>query len=293
MQPHLDVLLLEDERKDAARIERALSDGGLDVSIRRVDTQAAFTAELERALPDVILCDFNLPDINGLSALKLAGEHSAAVPVIIVTGALLDEVAVTLLREGAADYVLKDRLSRLPSAVRRAIDAVRAETTRREAEEKYRLVFAEARDGIVLIDGDTGLIVDCNVEFERQCGRTLQQLQQMAIWQLRPPARVEAARRKFEEVRDRGVAADDRLEFLKPDGTEVPVEFRARQVVLLGRPHVLSISRDISGRLETDRRLLDQLDELRRFQRVAVDRELRMEELEAEIQRLRAEPVES
>ncbi|MFQ5975369.1 MAG: PAS domain S-box protein [Candidatus Hydrothermarchaeales archaeon] len=118
----------------------------------------------------------------------------------------------------------------------------------RESEEKYRAIFNEARDGIVLIDSETGNIVDCNPEFESQTGRNLEQLKKMKIWDVRPPEKVEAAKEKFFEIREKGAGGSGKLEFQKPDGEIVPIEFVSRAVKIRGQQYLQSITRDITER---------------------------------------------
>jgi DNA-binding NtrC family response regulator len=134
MKKKIEILILEDVARDAELIEDGLRAGGIDFSARRVETREDFLQCLREQRPDVILADCNLPQFDARSALKLATELAPQAPVIIVTGTIVDEAAVELLREGAADYILKDRLSRLPSAVRRALAEADAARERKEAE---------------------------------------------------------------------------------------------------------------------------------------------------------------
>lgn len=156
------------------------------------------------------------------------------------------------------------------------------------AEARYRAIFAGARDGIVMMDAETGLIADCNPEFERQCGRPLAELRTLHIWELRPAEQRAAARRKFEEIRDAGEGGGSGLDFERPDGSRLPIEFVSRSIRIGGCDYLQSISRDISEHRELQSSLERQLDELRRFQDVAVGRELRMKALVEENARLGA-----
>ena len=117
-----------------------------------------------------------------------------------------------------------------------------------ESEKKYRTLFTEARDGIVLLDAETGLIVDCNPEFERLSGRMLEQLRAMHIWELCPPEKVEAARNKFLEVRALGRGSGDNLELQTPERSIVPIEFAAKLFELNKRRYIQRICRDITER---------------------------------------------
>lgn len=145
MNRDLRILMLEDTPADALLMERALRDGGIAFSARRVETREEFVHGLTEFKPDVILADHELPAFDGLAALKIARERLRDTPVIMVTGKLGDELAVNLLREGACDHVLKDHLARLASAVRRAMEEVRAECERREAGRELAAQLDELR----------------------------------------------------------------------------------------------------------------------------------------------------
>lgn len=125
--PHpVRLLLLEDSPRDAELVERELRRAQLQFSISVVDGEEAFRSELENSDPDVILSDYHLPGFDGVLALRIARLIAPSTPFIFVSGSIGEERAVEALREGATDYVLKDRLSRLPSAI------VRAQAERRE-----------------------------------------------------------------------------------------------------------------------------------------------------------------
>ena len=148
----LRILMLEDVPEEAELVERELRKTGLAFVARRVQTRAQFSEALERFAPDLILADSKLPKFDGRVALRMARERTPHIPVVMVTGALGDEAAVELLMAGASDYVLKDRLARLGSAVLRALqeaadrrDRVTAETERKRLEHSLRLAADDER----------------------------------------------------------------------------------------------------------------------------------------------------
>ena len=136
MKSPLHILHLEDDRNDAALIRSALEAEGITCAITFVQTHADFVAALQRGGIDLILSDFSLPAFDGLSAVKLAHAQKPDLPVILVSGTMGEERAIDSLKNGATDYVLKERLSRLAPAVRRAMHEVeeRAERKRLEAQ---------------------------------------------------------------------------------------------------------------------------------------------------------------
>ena len=138
MKTPIHIILLEDSDTDATLIGRTLHKAGLECTIRRVADEAAFRAALTEAPPQVVLSDYKVPGFRGDAALAVAREFSAELPFLCVSGTIGEELAVDLMRAGATDYVLKDRMERLPLALRRALDEVAQREARRTAEEAVR-----------------------------------------------------------------------------------------------------------------------------------------------------------
>jgi signal transduction histidine kinase len=138
------VLQLEDSPLDAELVLATLQDGGLEVEATRVETRIDYAGALENAI-DVILADYSLPSFDGIAALDMARERRPEVPFIFVSGALGEELAIETLKRGATDYVLKERLGRLPSAVRRALRLAEEQAARRRAEQERSELLVRER----------------------------------------------------------------------------------------------------------------------------------------------------
>jgi serine phosphatase RsbU (regulator of sigma subunit) len=135
----LRILSLEDSELDAELILRELKQGGLDFVSTRVQNGDDFARALAEFQPGLILADYKLPTFNGAQALAMARERCPNVPVIIISGAVGEETAVELLKNGATDFVLKDRIhGRLVPAVERALREVAERDARRQAEADLR-----------------------------------------------------------------------------------------------------------------------------------------------------------
>ncbi len=119
------ILLLEDEAWDVELAGRLLTKAGLNYRLLVVDTLDEFTEQLAKFAPDIIISDYSLQGFYGTDALRVVQERSPQVPFIIWSGVLGDETAADLIKQGAIDYILKDRPARLPSAVERALTEVR------------------------------------------------------------------------------------------------------------------------------------------------------------------------
>jgi signal transduction histidine kinase len=119
--------------EDVVLIKRTLKKSGLLFETHQVDTREDFIQALKEYHADVILSDHSLPQFDSVEALELCKKSGLQVPFILVTGAVSEEFAVTCLKEGADDYVLKSNLARLPNAVRNALKQKRAELAKTEA----------------------------------------------------------------------------------------------------------------------------------------------------------------
>jgi len=151
----LNVLSLEDSILDFRIMCEQLTEAGFDLNISRVDKEDEFTSLLRGNKYDIILVDFSLPGFNAFAALKLCKEICPDVPFICVSGAIGEETAIELLKLGAVDYVMKDKLERLPFAIKRALDEAKEKEERRQMEEnlllsekKYRNLVDNAIIGI-------------------------------------------------------------------------------------------------------------------------------------------------
>src|SRR5580698_1037104 len=139
----LRVLLVEDNPADVELELLTLRKDGFDVSGDVAQTAEEFTAQIRSAHYDLILADYNLPQWRGTEALEILRREKLDIPLIVVTGYLGEEKAVDYIKQGATDCALKDRLARLPTAVRRAIEEKQLRDQRHQAEEELAQKVAE------------------------------------------------------------------------------------------------------------------------------------------------------
>ena len=286
------ILLLEDDANDAKLVEMALVNAGVVFVSLRVETREAFSRALDEFVPDIILSDFRLPHFDGRTALGMVQERCPATPMLMVTGAIGDELAVELLKAGARDYILKDRLARLPSAVRRALaeaEEIRqrqlAKRALRESEEKFRTMSASAQDAIILVDGDSRVSF-WNAAAERIFGYAKEDARGKDLFRLIAPERLaERYRAVFDHFQDTGAghfsgkALD--LSAKRRDGAEFPLEASIAALILDDKWHAIAIARDISERRRTEEELarhrnnLEQLVERRTTELANLNQSLR------------------
>jgi PAS domain S-box-containing protein len=209
----LRFVLLEDNHNDAELIQLELTRNSMDVEWTHVWSRESFVEALRNdPPPQLVLADYTLPGFDGQAALKLVLQHCPDVPFIFVSGSLGEERAIEALKSGATDYVLKDRLQRLPTVVTRALTEARERRERRQAEvalEEQRLLLSTLIDSlpeiIYAIDIDSRLTV---------VNRAL----------------LDTLRKKREQVLGR------RLSEVWEEETIVEIETQATNVIRSGRP---------------------------------------------------------
>ncbi|MGA2256194.1 MAG: response regulator [Thermoguttaceae bacterium] len=187
MSSPLRIVYLEDDPADVRLVRDTLSDDGLSVELTAVDNRADFLGALARN-PDLILADYALPTFDGLEALVLCRARCPERPFIFVTGAMGEERAIQSMKSGATDYVLKDHLSGLTVAVRRALAEAEEITERKRAEEErtraaeetqrqkdlLAVTLASIGDGVIVTNAQ-GRVTFLNGEAERLTGWSKQE----------------------------------------------------------------------------------------------------------------------
>ncbi|AFZ30724.1 multi-sensor signal transduction histidine kinase [Gloeocapsa sp. PCC 7428] len=152
MSTLLRVLILEDSVSDTELMLYELRTCGIEPEWQRIETEDDYRACLNQPW-DVILSDYGMPQFSALQALQLLQQQKLDIPFIVVTGSVSEEVAVECMKQGAADYLLKDRLVRLGEAIKQAVDQKNLRDQKRQAEialqaseERFRRLADNAQD---------------------------------------------------------------------------------------------------------------------------------------------------
>jgi PAS domain S-box-containing protein len=234
MPTPLSVLVVEDSPEDAELIVRGLRQAGYEPEWERVDTEPAYLERLKGRL-DLVLSDYDMPQFNAVRALELLLEHRPEVPIIIVSGTIGEETAVEVMKMGASDYLLKDRLARLGAAVTHATMAARHKqehwksmTALRESEERFRQLAESIHEVFWMRDESGNRMLYVSPAYERIWGRTCESLYAA------PQTWIDAI---HPDDRGRVLGAggmsqpagtyDEEYRILRPDGTERWIRDRA------------------------------------------------------------------
>jgi two-component system cell cycle sensor histidine kinase/response regulator CckA len=178
MTHSIRVLHLEDSPRDAEIIRHRLDVADIPCDIVLANSRDSFEAALTREPFDLIISDYNLPGYDGVTAVKRAQATQPDVPVILISGTLVEEEAVRCLQIGATDYLVKGRLDRLVPAVQRALQDAetrrarnRVERALSESEARKAAILDSVLDCIVTIDGN-GTVIEFNAAAARTFGYT-------------------------------------------------------------------------------------------------------------------------
>ncbi|MCY3017945.1 MAG: PAS domain S-box protein [Planctomycetota bacterium] len=248
MPTKLKVLILEDRAADAELMLHELRRAGYEPEWKRVQTEPEYLAQLDQGF-EIILADYSLPKFNGLRALELLRERGLDIPFIIVSGAIGEDKAVAVVKAGANDYVMKDRLARLGTAVERELrnaverrERKRAEEVLRESESKLRTILETVQAGIVIIDPDTHTIVDVNPMAAKLIGETKERIVGSVCHRFICPA--EEGKCPITDLKQT-VDNSERV-LLKADGTRIPIVKTVVPFGLGGRQCLLESFADTS-----------------------------------------------
>jgi PAS domain S-box-containing protein len=159
MGSEIRILVLEDLSSDAELVQREIKSVGIEFISLIVNTKKDFESALINFNPDIILSDYLLPEFDGMKALKLAKEFNPSIPFILVTGSMNEETAVECMKAGADDYIIKEHMGRIGSAIKDALEkkSLRTENKNseiklRRSEELFRLIAENITDMIVVLD---------------------------------------------------------------------------------------------------------------------------------------------
>ena len=289
----LRVLIVEDSEDDCLLLKNELARGGYEVIYRRVETSEGMLAALTEESWDIVVSDHRMPRFSSLGALKLYKEQAGNIPFIVVSGSIGEELAVSAMKAGAHDYIMKDNLARLVPAVQRELREAESRRQRRNAEEALGLcrrrtdsILEAAGEGICGLDAH-GVINFINPRGAKLVGWEADELIGKPLHETVHHSRRDRTPFPKEDcslcatLRD-GLAhwMDDEV-FWRKDGSAIPIEYTCMPMhegnKIVGA--VLTFQditerKDAEGALrEANQRLEASLVELRRTQQQIVEQE--------------------
>ena len=262
MEQEYKILIVEDFLPDYELTKREVKKVLPNAIFRNVETEGDFLRELREFEPHIVLSDYSMPEFDGLSALRLTIENSPITPVIIVTGSVNEETAVECMRAGAANYVIKEQIVRLGTAIIKAleerknnIERLKAREALIESEARYKALFNLSPVGIIL-QNENAEVIDVNKEFSVILGYSREEMIGQHISMITPPDKVENIKDDIETIIDEGSFKHE-AEGLRKDGEVVNVELTEARVVLPdGSAGIMTIIADITARKKYEKELI-------------------------------------
>jgi len=255
----IKILHLEDLPSDAELVDRVLRKAKIEFEKKVVVDRPEFIQALREFQPDIILSDHSLPAFNSLEALRITKEEGIAAPLILVTATVSEEYAVNVMQEGASDYILKDRLERLPNAVRNAMDRKlmgearrRADDALRSSEQKYKLLFEANPMPMWMFSKHSMHIIDVNSAAIEHYGYSREEFLSLPAESLWNPA-------------EAGIYRSGVWKQQKKNGSVIDVEVIAHQLVHDQEPVILVLTIDITEKLRAQAELTRQAENQRKL----------------------------
>lgn len=252
----LKVLVVEDSENDALLVLNELKRSGFDPHSKRVETADMLQSALREKPWDVVISDYSLPGFTGMAALRMIRDGGSDLPVILVSGAIGEALAVDAMKAGANDYVMKDNLVRLGPAVQRELREAEGRRQRRALEQRLRFTqfsVDHAAECILWIRPDASF-ASVNDAVCAALGYTRDELLQMKVGDIDVRFREDAWAAHWLNLRELGTLTFESMHLTR-DGRSIPVEINANYLVMDGEEFNVAFVRDISERKEMEGKL--------------------------------------
>src|SRR6266481_4232117 len=273
MKATLRVLIVEDSEFDAQMLVSILRKAGYEVTFERVESAAALQAALGAKSWDLVLADYNLPEFNAPAALKILQDSGLDLPFIIVSGGIGEDIAVSAMKAGAHDYLMKGNLSRLMPAVERELREAANRSGQREAkhalqesELRYRLLWETSPDAVILMDTESQIhFANPAVREvfgytpEEIIGETLMLLQPERLRGLHMVGIKRYLQTGLKKLNWRATETVGR----RKDGVEIPIEVSFSDMDLNGERRFVGFIRDVTERKRAERELRQNQEQFR------------------------------
>ena len=265
MNETLRILVVEDNPADADFVHEMLTPtGSVNYQIESVSRLAEALTRLESKGIDLVLLDLGLPDSHGLATFHKLRQAAPDVPVIVLTGTNDQELAVTAVRDGAQDYLVKGQGSGslLARAARYAMERQRAETALREREKKYRGLFESSRDAIMTMEPPSWKFTSGNPAAVKMFGvKNEEEFVSLGLWELSPEWQPDgrASAEKSKEMINKAVREGSHFfewTHQRLGGGEFPADVLLSKIEQDGKVVVHATVRDITEQKRLQQELL-------------------------------------
>lgn len=254
----IKILLVEDLPTDAELAQRELKKENINFNSKVVDTEEEFVSQLQEYNPDIIISDYSMPYFDGMSALKIAQSFNNYLPFIILTGSMNEETAVACMKAGADDYVLKEKITRLPFAVTEAIkknkNRIEKEKMQRQIKnslEEYQDLLNNMNETIWIIHPN-GTLLDVNDTAVNKLGYSKEELLKIGITGIDYYLRNDKIKDMIYSMPVDKTQVFETWHKTK-SGRQIPVEISSTIIHYKGEQAILSVARDITERIKAEK----------------------------------------
>lgn len=248
MNKPLHTLIIEDSEPDAELEVLALKQGGFDPVFQRVETAAELHKALTSASWDIILSDYALPGFSGPEALEIVQSSGLDLPFIMISGTIGEEVAVTSLKAGAHDFLVKGQLTRLVPAVNRELEEVQRRQAARLLEKKFLITFEQAAVGIAHVNA-SGQWLLLNQKYCQILGYSSSELLGHAFQEVTYSEDLEAELSQFQRLKEGKIPAYSiEKRYIRKDGSLIWVNLTVSGVWNTAFDYALAVAEDITQR---------------------------------------------
>jgi PAS domain S-box-containing protein len=264
MSETLRVLIVEDSESDAGMIIRLLHKADYDVHAERVDNAGQMQAALEKQAWDVVIADYRLPQFDAPAALALVRQSGLDIPFIVVSGTIGEDLAVAMMKAGAHDYLMKDKLARLAPAVVREIREARARRERwqadealRESEARFSSIFHASPAAIAIARLRDSQFIDVNAAWQNITGYTRAEAIGHTSLELNLWAKPEQREQLVRSLREQGAARGE-VQVRRKSGQISDVLMSAELIDVAGENCLLTMAQDITERKQAETALAEE-----------------------------------
>lgn len=249
----INILFAEDLPTDVELAVRELKKGGIAFRYKVVETEEDFRKQLEAFRPNIVISDYSMPSFDGMSALHIARELPYDLPFIILTGSMNEETAVSCMKAGANDYVIKEQIKRLPFAVKEVLNKWEMRRQKEALEEQLNLSLQGYRDLIngmsetVWIISLEGNLIDVNTTAVEVMGYTKEELLAIGLEGIDDQLGKAEIRNLVNTMEVNRKQSFQTVHITK-SGQRIPVEINSSLVNYRGEIAILSVARNITVR---------------------------------------------
>lgn len=233
MENQINILHLEDNDNDALLVQLIIKNSGINSTYFQTDNKVDFIEKLNKNKIDIILSDYSLPDYSGNEALDYISNNFPHIPFVFVSGTMGEETAIESLLNGATDYVLKNKLEKLPSAINRAIKEAKLEKEYKEAneeliqsEKKYRTLINGMSEGLIMADNEEKILF-ANKQFCDLTAYNEKEIIGNKIYKLLLEEKFQILIEEKTKLRQKGIKDTYEVELIRKDSTRIWVKISA------------------------------------------------------------------